>query len=66
MDASGNIYEIPEEELKEMTDKIREDSARLDGYLRGRSEEQTLQKLTPKQRRRQNKKNNKKKKHGRQ
>ena len=66
MDASGNIYEISESERKEMTDKVREDTARLDGYLRGRSEEQTLQKLTPKQRRRQNKKNNKKKKHGRQ
>lgn len=66
MDASGNIYEISNSAREEMFDKVREDTARLDGYLRGRSEEQTLQKLTPKQRKRQNKKNNKKKKHGRQ
>lgn len=60
MDASGKIYEITESEKEAMEEKFREDTARLDGYLRGRAEEQTLNR----EQRRRRKKN--KKKHGRQ
>ena len=62
MDPEGNIYEISESEKDQTIEKIREDTARLEGYLRGRSEEQTLNRAQ----RRRNKKNKSKKKHGRQ
>lgn len=44
MDTRGQIYELPEDAVAAATDEHREAAARLDGFLRGRSEAELLKK----------------------